>query len=232
MGAILSNTDRNYQSEASTFRSLARARRSIRRYQPRSVPRELVESLLEVATAAPSNFNRQPWYFLVAETEARRKFFISAIEDRLRSVEASSRASEVFHYLDHTRRWLFSLAEAPVLIFTFYKPSPERLESAVCEILDVGGAHVWNPNLLALGMAIQNLLLAAQDAGLGACMHSGPVPFLRGVINQTCLLPTNLQLAGIVSLGYSMETPSRPPHKSLERVSAFLDEPGPQATSS
>jgi len=40
-------------------------RRSIRRYQPRAVPEELVQKLLAAAMAAPSARNEQPWHFVV-----------------------------------------------------------------------------------------------------------------------------------------------------------------------
>lgn len=41
------------------------ARRSIRRYEDRPVPEELVTRLLEAAMAAPSSSNEQPWHFVV-----------------------------------------------------------------------------------------------------------------------------------------------------------------------
>ena len=38
-----------------------RTRRSVRRYQDREVPRELLEELMEAACWAPSADNLQPW---------------------------------------------------------------------------------------------------------------------------------------------------------------------------
>lgn len=46
-------------------------RRSIRKFQPESVPKELIEILLKAAMAAPSAMNNQPWEFVVI-TEADR----------------------------------------------------------------------------------------------------------------------------------------------------------------
>ncbi len=45
--------------------SLMKSRRSIRRYQDRPVPDELVEQMLEAARWAPSATNRQPWRFII-----------------------------------------------------------------------------------------------------------------------------------------------------------------------
>ncbi len=40
-------------------------RRSIRKYQPRPVPEELIQKLLAAAMSAPSAGNSQPWHFVV-----------------------------------------------------------------------------------------------------------------------------------------------------------------------
>ena len=40
-------------------------RRSIRRYEEKPVPEEIVEKLLAAAMSAPSANNTQPWHFVV-----------------------------------------------------------------------------------------------------------------------------------------------------------------------
>ena len=42
-------------------------RRSIRRYEDRAVPEELVEDVLRAAMMAPSAVNKQPWHFVVID---------------------------------------------------------------------------------------------------------------------------------------------------------------------
>jgi nitroreductase len=44
-----------------------RTRRSVRKYQDRPVPENLVEQLLAAAMAAPSARNQQPWQFVVID---------------------------------------------------------------------------------------------------------------------------------------------------------------------
>ena len=53
--------------------NLMKARRSIRRYQDRPVPEEMIEQLLEAARWAPSSTNSQPWEFIVVRDEAVRR---------------------------------------------------------------------------------------------------------------------------------------------------------------
>lgn len=45
--------------------NLIKARRSIRRYEHRPVPDEVISQLLEAAMAAPSASNERPWHFVV-----------------------------------------------------------------------------------------------------------------------------------------------------------------------
>ncbi len=50
-----------------------RLRRSVRRYRPDPVPRELIERVLDAARWAPSAVNMQPWQFVVVTGVERRR---------------------------------------------------------------------------------------------------------------------------------------------------------------
>ncbi len=213
-----------------SFLEFARTRRSVRLYENRPVPRALTDSLIDCATRAPSNFNRQPWQFVVADEPAWCQALYGLLERGLARIEASDRAAEFFHVLDHVRTWLYPLKTSPVIVLAFYKPSPERLDQQLSSINGGAGDVIhYNPNLITLGMAIQNLLLAAHATGVSACMHSGPLPFLRGVVNRLLRLPPNLQLAGVISMGYPAEQPKAPPHRELPKVLSYLEGPVPEA---
>jgi len=207
------------------FQRLAVTRRSVRVYEEREVPRDLTRALVDLAGRAPSNFNRQPWRFVVADTPAWCAAVNGLIRRAVERVEKSDTTGDLFHVLNHVKTWLYPLETSPVLVLAFYKPSPEHLDEQLSSILEGGGVAHYNPNLLSLGMAIQNLLLAAHARGLSACMHSGPLPFLRGEVNRLLRLPPQLQLAGLISLGYPAETPKAPAHRDLERIVTFLEGP-------
>ena len=49
----------------STVNSLARRRRSVRKFRPETVPMETILNVLDTAHYAPSGANEQPWRFLV-----------------------------------------------------------------------------------------------------------------------------------------------------------------------
>jgi nitroreductase len=56
-----------------TLMRVIQSRRSIRRYDPRPVPQEDLERVLEAARWAPSGANIQPWAFIVVEEAERRR---------------------------------------------------------------------------------------------------------------------------------------------------------------
>ncbi|NJE07161.1 NAD(P)H nitroreductase [Thermococcus sp. M39] len=49
------------------FFEIVRKRRSIRRFQNKEVPDELIEKILEAAFYSPSSKNRRPWHFVVVK---------------------------------------------------------------------------------------------------------------------------------------------------------------------
>ena len=57
-----------------------RQRRSVRRFEDREVPRELLLRVLEAARWAPSAMNRQPWHFVVVTAPERRAALVQATE--------------------------------------------------------------------------------------------------------------------------------------------------------
>ena len=64
-------------------------RRSIRRYKPDSVPRDMVELILSAAMHAPSAHNRQPWRFAVVEQSDAKETLARAMGARLRRDQPS-----------------------------------------------------------------------------------------------------------------------------------------------
>jgi nitroreductase len=50
-----------------------KTRRSIRRYEEKPVPRELIEQIIDTARLAPSGRNTQPWEFIVITEATTRK---------------------------------------------------------------------------------------------------------------------------------------------------------------
>ncbi len=89
-----------------------RGRRSVRRYLPREVPKEVILEVLDAARWAPSAVNRQPWrYVVVTRAELRQELCRRAGPGPL--------------------RWRH-LAEAPVVIAVLADPAAGRWHLIDC----------------------------------------------------------------------------------------------------
>lgn len=210
--------------DADVLRRVIHGRRSVRRYDGRVLSRERVRELVDLATRAPSNFNSQPWRFVVVDQSEPRLQIVEAVEELLAQAREGEASSELFHTLEHIAAWLYPVRESPVLVLAFYRPNPEAVARSLAEIPGAGTIMDYNPNLLSLGMALQNLLLGAHAHGLGACTLAGPVPFLRGWINAFLDLPERLELAAVVAVGHpSGGQPAASPRRAVSRVLTFVE---------
>lgn len=188
----------NDTAHAAAFADLAAGRRSIRRYLPWPVARELVDSLLETAVTAPSAHNRQPWRFLVIETQAEKENLARSMGKRLRADR--SRDGDPADAIDaDVARSHARLTGAPVLILVCMtmadmdRYADEKRNQAERLMAAQGTA-----------MAAQNLLLAAHAAGLGACWMCAPL-FCPETVSAALALPSDWEPQAIVTLGYAAD---------------------------
>lgn len=170
-------------------------RRSLRRYEPRRIPHTLIRQILHAATWAPSAHNRQPWRFAVIETDTLKEQLARAMGARLRhDLEADDVPEEII--AKDVNRSYDRITSAPLLValclsmadMDFY---PDEKRSTNEYIMAVQST----------AMAGQNLLLAAHDAGLGACWMCAPL-FCPDVVQDALGLPKDWQPQGLITMGY------------------------------
>ena len=183
------------------FSELVRARRSIRRYQEKPVPKELLRELLETACWAPSGDNRQPWYFL-ALTEPREIDRLKGTMERV-SVEIEEHLEGIFQgkhpeVVREEQRFLRSVSSAPVCVLVFLQEDYEARDVAV----------------ESAAAATQTLLLAAHDKGLGACWVNAATILGYGPVIRDAFAPEKGEFLSLVTLGYSDAYPLAPKRKS------------------
>jgi nitroreductase len=135
--------------------ALIHARRSIKEFTPKPITREEVERLLDAAAQAPNHRLTQPWRFYVLGPEARRAFGEVLGRRKAKRVENPEAAAAV----------IAKIADAHVALPAFL---------VVATVLDEN-PEVREEDYAATMMAVQNLCLAAHDAGLGTHIKSGAV---------------------------------------------------------
>ena len=149
-------------------------RRSVRKYKSTPVPKELVLEILASANLAPSATNRQPWEFVVVH----RSYL-----DRLEEILKEAFRERVAGVSEEAMRRAIKDLSLPE------DGSGDRLKGLGTFYRTLGGAPiaigvclprekdpwVYKNNLSDSAAAIENLLLAAWDKGLGTCWLTGPL---------------------------------------------------------
>ena len=163
-------------------------RHSIRRYTDQPVPSDLIDRLLEAATRAPSSHNCQPWRFVVITTSSVKAQLADRMGERLRAdrLRAGDRVEEIERDVARSRERITS---APAII-------------VVC--LSTSGLDNHHEQLMAIqsvAAAIQNMLLAAHEAGLGACWMAAPL-YCPDVVREALRLPADWDAQALITIGY------------------------------
>lgn len=193
-----------------------RQRRTIRSFQDKLPPRELVEELLELASSAPSASNNQPWRFFVSD----RSQVIAAMAEAVRQAVSQLPDDPQIHaYGDYFVRF----ERAPVVVVAAFRPlallSQMAPPTPVIERLELYSS------LASTSLAVQNLLLAAHQRGLGASCMSGPLLAAPAIESLLGIAPP-WQMGLLVALGYPAEQPAPPRRKSLSTILRWVESPG------
>ncbi len=200
---------------AQTFWDIVKTRRSIRVFEDRPVPQEIIDRLLQTAILAPSAHNAQHWRFVV----------ITKKEDKLRFAERMG--------IDHRAAMLAGgMSEADVE--SRAKGREERISRApaiVLLCLDTEDVRNFNDatrddgdylmGVQSVALAGGHLLLGAHAMGLGAVWMCAPL-FAPERVREALDLPQNWIPQGMISLGYPSEEPKAKEMKQLDEVVRFI----------
>jgi iodotyrosine deiodinase len=201
---------------AQAFHAELVRRRSVRDFDSRPVPREVIEACLRAAGTAPSGANQQPWFFSV----------ITQAEHKQRVREAAEVEERTFYNERAPQEWLDALAplgtdsnkpfleEAPVLIAIFAQKYGVRQDGERF-------AHYYVPE--SVGIAAGFLIAALHHAGLATLTHTpNPMSFL----NKLCKRPSSEKPIILLVVGYPKPGCLVPVHggikKPLEAIAQWI----------
>lgn len=184
-----------------TLAALLRARRTIKRFTSRPVTRDEIEALIDAAVQAPNHRMTQPWHFYVMGVEARRAYGLALgarkagkidDPDAARAVEERVAAAEV-------------AIPAELAVTMQLNENPEIREE----------------DYAATMMAVENLLLMAQEMGLGTHLRTGAVmadPCARAAIGVT----DGERIVALIQIGEPAETPEPRPRRAGTECTTWI----------
>lgn len=192
---------------------IVKQRRSIRKYLPKPVQKEVILEVLMAAGCAPSAHNSQPWRFIILlDDPVKRKLADAMAEAWAKDLQRDGIKVESDKRTERVERF----ATAPVLILACLTMGDLRKfpdsERQMCE-RDLA--------VQSFGAALQNLLLAAHAKGLGACWFCAPA-FCKETVRKILKIPDAVEPQAFVAMGYPAEKPQVPIKKLLEGY-CFVD---------
>lgn len=166
-----------------------RSRRSIRKYKPDPIGAEILNAVLDAARWAPS------W----ANTQCCRLVIVEKPETKMRIAEAMSPTNPAQD----------AVRNAPVLIVACAEMGRSGFKKGEAAT-DKGDWFMFD-----VALAVQNLMLAAHELGLGT-VHVGLIDARK--IEDILQVPEGARVVELIPLGYPAEQPEGPGRKELSEI--------------
>jgi coenzyme F420-0:L-glutamate ligase/coenzyme F420-1:gamma-L-glutamate ligase len=172
------------------------ARRSIRSFQDRSVPRAEVDRAIALAVQAPAPHHSSPWRFaLVSSSEDKQRLSSAMGEAWHEDLASDGMAPEkIAAILERSHRLL---TNTPLLVVccadmqrSHHYPDRRRQRAE------------WSLFAHSIGAALQTFMLALAESGIGSCWISAPV-FCGGTVQATLGLHDLVEPHALVLVGYA-----------------------------
>ncbi len=177
-------------------------RRSVRSYEPRPVPRGILQTLVEAANDAPSAMNTQPWRFVAVTDQKFRQLLVETAVPNAKKYLESFKQSNPQRYA--------------VIMKRFDEMTDPIYYSAPAMIFVIGSGPQAADGC---PMACLNIMLAACSLGLGSCwVRFGSLIKDNPEIAQALQLKEGEEIFGPILVGYPKEIPEPPKKKDPEVI--------------
>ncbi|MBN1972513.1 MAG: nitroreductase [Sedimentisphaerales bacterium] len=171
------------------------SRRSVRFYDTKPIPKEILQTIIDAGNAAPSGMNTQGWRFVVVQGKAFKDKLLSLAMPRYKKWMEKAPQS-----LSDMRKEIDAAANDPV-----YYNAPV--------IIFVIGSGMTSD--FDTPMVCQNMMLAARSLDIGSCwVYFGQLPLDDMEVRKELEIQPDEKVYGPILLGYPKgEFPKSPKKK-------------------
>ncbi len=205
----------SYMLDASRkFKQAVTQRRSVRQFSSEPVAREIIDNAIHAAGSAPSGANKQPWHFVVVESQAVKQQIRKAAEAEEhefyhgRAPQAWLDDLKVFETDEHKP----FLEAAPYLIAVFLQRNSVDEDG-------VKHKNYYMPE--SVGIATGILITALHMSGLATLTHTpSPMKFM----NQILARPSNEKPYMLIVAGHPSDDATVPDikRKPFDEISSYF----------
>ncbi len=159
-------------------------RRSVRDYDSKPIPKDILQTMIDAGNAAPTGMNAQGWRFVVVQGKIFKDKLLSLAIPRYKKwmEKASQSLSDLREEIDSAADNDPVYYHAPVIIFV--------IGSGMTGDFDTP-------------MVCQNMMLAARSFGIGSCwVYFGQLPLDDAGVRKELELQEGEKVYGPILLGY------------------------------
>lgn len=172
-------------------------RRSVRSYETKPLPRDVLKTIIEAGNQAPSAMNSQPWRFVVVEDGDLKRKLLNASRPKALGILENVKAVDPERYAQIMKR---------------YDEMDDPIYYSAPAILFVIGSGRYADHSCPL--ACENVMLAAYSLGVGSCwVGFGSMVTEDAGIIEALELKEDEKIYGPIILGYPKDYPDPPPKK-------------------
>lgn len=171
-------------------------RRSIRKFQDKKIPRELLEEIVNISAYAPSWKNTQVARYVIVDDEA--------------TIKALANEEVAYGFKEN----IAALEEAAALLILTYVKGRSGYDRDGSFSTEKGDR--WQ--MFDAGIAAQTFCLVAHEKGLGTVIQGY---FDEAAIRKIVELPEDQEIAALIPMGYPDIEPDAPPRKDASKLLSF-----------
>ncbi len=208
---------------------LMKTRRSVRKFQDKPVPEDLLVKAIEMAAWAPNGGNYQPWKFLIITNKGLIQKLADEVKGKTELMSSWPEAKPFGEIVERWRRTSDFFRGAPACIAVLMS----KYNSIADQVLRARGESdpvardirsyraLGNSTLQSIAAAVTYICLVLHYFGLGTTWMAGPQQ-AKKEIEKLLNVPEGWNFVNLIPVGYPAETPRVPPRKPVEEVIEFF----------
>ena len=191
------------------------SRKSCRKFKAIPVDAFVQRELIMAAQQAPSPKNIQPWRFKIVTDERQKQRIANALLQNIKKLKKESEIQKVNRTdLDVALESVEIIKQAPMLVFVYLVIDSLNLhEDGVKWKLNAKDGE--STFIMSIGAAIQNMILAATDKGLGS-LWMADIFYAYNEIKEIIGIDANMMSA--IAIGYSDDYSKKSLRKPLNEI--------------
>lgn len=208
------------------FYELASKRRSIRKYKDTPIPLDDIEFFIKSAITAPSGCNSQCWEFIAVINKNIIDQMVESVKEANSAFYANTGVEQ--SYIENKGKAATFFKNAPLVIAVFMTKL-EYYDSRTVGVFHQKGydeksimSELSYPDVLSVGAAVQNLLLAVQEKGYGACWMNEPA-IADKKMNQILGVSEEHKFMSLIPVGIPAYAPRTKVMKDMTEVFRIIE---------